>query len=227
VAVFQYPKGKHQRKLSPRQFKHYQSYKRYLQTEFVRVCVYCRQPDSSAPNLNFGVDHYRPKGIHRFASLVCEYKNLYYCCGSCNSRKNNDWPVDEKIGPYVVNPCDYDMAAHLRFNARTGKIEARTPHGKHTEELLQLNDDSVVQYRLGTLTTVRLYTMEIQQLEHQLKAIAGLLKAGTISQLQYDAEVQAVNQELTGLRHTLQAQTGELPLPPLRKKRLGVSLISP
>lgn len=119
------------------------------------------------------------------------------------------------------------MAVHLRFDARTGKIEARTPHGKHTEELLQLNDDALVQYRLGTLTTVRLYTAEIQQLEHQLKAIAELLKTDTISQAQYDAEVQAVNKELTGLCHTLQAQTGELPLPPLRKIRLGVSLISP
>jgi len=227
VTVFQYPKSKHQRKLSPRQFKHYQSYKRYLQTEFVRVCVYCRQPDSSAPNINFGVDHYKPKGIPRFSSLVCDYKNLYYCCGNCNSRKNNYWPQDESIGPYVVNPCDYEMAKHLRFNANTGRIEYRTLHGKHTEELLQLNDDAVVQYRLGTLKTVRLYTAEIQQLEYQLKAIVGLLKAGTISQAQCDAEVQAINQELACLRYTLQAQTGELPLPPLRKIRLGVSLISP
>lgn len=119
MTVFQYPKSKHKRKLSPRQFKRYQTYKRYLQTEFSRVCVYCRQPDSSAPNLNFGVDHYRPKGIPRFASLICDYANLYYCCGNCNSRKNNDWPFDEKAGPYVVNPCDHEMAAHLRFDAKT------------------------------------------------------------------------------------------------------------
>lgn len=126
-----------------------------------------------------------------------------------------------------MNPCDHEMAAHLRFNAKTGQVEARTPNGKHTEELLQLNDDAIVQYRLGTLKTVRLYTAEIQQLEYQLKTIAGLLKADTISQTQYDAEVQAINQELACLRYTLQTQTGELPLPPLRKIRLGVSLISP
>jgi len=227
VTVFQYPKSKHPRKLSPRRFKRYQSYKRYLQTEFMRVCVYCRQPDSSAPNINFGVDHYRPKGIPRFSSLVCDYKNLYYCCGNCNSRKNNYWPQDESIGPYVVNPCDYEMAKHLRFNANTGRVEYRTLHGKHTEELLQLNDDALVQYRLGTLRTVRVYNEEIQQQELLLKALAGRLRDGTLSQSQYDTEEQVINQELTDLRRILQAQTGELSLPPLRKTRLGVSIISP
>lgn len=227
MTVFQYPKSKHKRKLSPRQFKRYRSYKRFLQAEFSRVCVYCRQPDSSAPNLNFGVDHYRPKGIPRFASLVCDYENLYYCCGNCNSRKSNNWPLDEDVGPCVVNPCDYEMATHLRFNAKTGRVEARSLHGKHTEELLQLNDDTVVQYRLGTLTTVRLYVEEIDQQERQLKALAGKLRAGTISQTQYDAEEQHINQDLDCLCHTLKKQTGELPLPPLPKTRLGVSLIKP
>jgi hypothetical protein len=227
VTVFQYPKSKHKRKLSPRQFKRYQSYKRFLQTEFLRVCVYCRQPDSSAPNLNFGVDHYRPKSIPRFASLVCDYENLYYCCGNCNSRKNNDWPLDEKVGPYVVNPCDHEMASHLRFDAKTGKVVARTPYGEHTEELLQLNDDAVVQYRLGTLTTVRLFAAEIDQLERQLKVLAGQLQVGTISQTQYDDEEQYISQDLAVLCRTLIAHTGELPLPTLQKKRLGVSLIKP
>lgn len=226
MTVFQYPKSKHQRKLFPRQFKRYQSYKRYLQTEFVRVCVYCRQPDSSAPNINFGVDHYRPKGIPRFSSLVCDYKNLYYCCGNCNSRKNNYWPQDESIGPYVVNPCDYEMAKHLRFNANTGRVEYRTLHGKHTEELLQLNEDAVVQYRLSTVRIVRECNEDIQQLELQLKALVEQLRVGTLSLAQYDNEEQVINQELTDLRRILQAQTGELSLPPLRKTRLGVSIIS-
>lgn len=226
MTVFQYPKSKHKRKLSPRQFKQYRTYKRYLQTEFSRVCVYCRQPDSSAPNLNFGVDHYRPKSIARFANLVCDYENLYYCCSNCNSRKNNDWPLDEKAGPYVVNPCDHEMAAHLRFNSKTGQVETRTPYGKHTEELLQLNDDAVVQYRLSTLTTVRLFAKEIELLEDQLKSLAGQLRNGTILQAQYDTEEQDINQDLTRLHHTLQTHTGKLPLPPLREKRLGISLMN-
>lgn len=227
MTLFQYPKTKHSRQLSPRQFKHYQSYKRFLQTEFVRLCVYCRQPDSSAPNLNFGVDHYRPKGIARFSNLVCAYKNLYYCCGSCNSRKSDDWPHDEKVGPYIVNPCDYEMAAHLRFDGKTGRVEPKTPHGMHTEELLQLNDDATVQYRLGTLTTVRLFSAEIEQLERQMKAIAGRLRDGKISQDRHDAELLSISQDIAALRRILHTHTGELPLSPLRKQRLGYPLLAP
>lgn len=52
------------------------------------------------------------------------------------------------------------MAYHLRFNSTSGMV-GRTPEGKHTEELLQLNDTATVQYRLGTLRTVRMYSVEI------------------------------------------------------------------
>lgn len=227
MTLFHYPKTKHSRQLSPRLFKHYQTYKRFLQTEFFRVCVYCRQPDSSAPNLNFGVDHYKPKGIPRFAHLVCTYDNLYYCCGSCNSRKNNDWPLDENVGPYIVNPCDHEMAAHLRFDKKTGRVEPNTPHGIHTEELLQLNEAATVQYRIGTLTTVRLYSAEIEKLERQLKVIAGLLRSGNLSQNSYNVEALSISQELAMARSTMQAHTGELPLPPLKKQRMGVTLLPP
>ena len=227
MALFQYPKSKHRRQLSPREFKHYQTYKRYLQTEFSRVCVYCRQPDSSAPNLNFGVDHYRPKGIPRFANLLCSYQNLYYCCASCNSRKNNYWPIDETKGPFVVAPCEHEMAAHLRFNGTSGLVEPRTLEGEHTAELLQLNDEATVQWRLGTLRTVRMYASEIEEQGKLLKAASRLLRDGKISKAQFDDEAKVIREELDELHRTMQSYTGDLPLPPLHKQRLGVPLLTP
>ncbi len=226
MTLFQYPKSKHRRQLSPRKFKNYRSYKRYLQTEFSRVCVYCRQPDSSAPNLNFSVDHYRPKGIPRFANLVCAYENLYYCCGTCNSRKNDYWPLDEKQGPFVVAPCEHEMAAHLRFNGTTGLVESRTAEGEHTTELLQLNDAATVQWRVGTLRTVRMYATEIEEQGNLLKAAARLLREGKISQAQFADEEKAIHAELEELHRIMQSYTGDLPLPPLPKQRLGVQLLA-
>lgn len=225
--LFQYPKAKYRRRLTPRRFKNYRTYKRYLQTEFARVCVYCRQPDSSAPNLNFSVDHYRPKGIHRFAHLVCDYGNLYYCCGSCNSRKNDYWPLDEKAGPFVVAPCEHEMAAHLRFNSTTGMVEARTPEGKHTEELLQLNDVATVQYRLATLRTVKMYATEIGVQQQLLKDLARLLRQTKITQAEHDSEALSIQQELDDLSRTMQTYSGDLPLPPIRRQRFGMSLVAP
>lgn len=225
MTLFQYPKSKHARTLAPRQFRRYQTYKRFLQTEFKRVCVYCRQPDSSAPNLNFGVDHYRPKGLSKFAHLVCEYDNLYYCCGSCNSRKSNDWPIDETIGPFVVNPCDYEMASHLRFDSKTGKVSARTFDGQHTIDLLQLNDEEVVSYRLSALQIVRLCQAEIDFLERQRKEVESSFHKSRISQSDYQVALDEIAEELDLARDTLAKQSGELALPPLRKRRAGLVLL--
>lgn len=224
MALFQYPKSKHIRTLSPRKYKRYRSYKRTLQTEFSRVCVYCRQPDSSAPNLNFGIDHYRPKGIPRFLNLICTYGNLYYCCGSCNSRKNDYWPTDEKTGLFIVAPCERVMASHLRFNSTNGTIDSKTPEGQFTEELLQLNDATTVQYRLSTLRTISMYLSEIDKHESQAKAINRLRREGKILQAQFDAEKASLAADLDELRRTMQSYTGELPIPVLPKHRLGVAL---
>lgn len=226
MALFQYPKSKHKRTLSPRKYKNYRSYKRILQTEFSRVCVYCRQPDSSSPNLNFGVDHYRPKGIARFSGLVCSYDNLYYCCGSCNSRKNDYWPLDEKKGPFIVAPCEHEMASHLRFNSTDGKVDPRTPEGKYTEELLQLNDVATVQYRLSTLRTVSMYLSAIDKHELQVKAVRRLFNEGKISQTEFDDEMASMGSELDDLRRTMQSYSGELPIPALQRQRFGVTLLT-
>lgn len=106
-------------------------------------------------------------------------------------------------------------------------IETRSPHGEHTEELLQLNDPASVQYRLGTLRTVRMYSDAIVLHEQQLKDVGRLFRAGKINQSQYDVEILAIQQELDDLRRIMQAYSGELPLPPLRRQRLGVSLVAP
>lgn len=188
--------------------------------------MYCRQPDSSAPNLNFGVDHYRPKSIPRFAGLLCAYNNLYYCCGACNSRKNNDWPLDEKAGPFVVNPCDFSMAEHLRFNSVNGIVETKTAYGVHTEYLLQLNDDASVQYRLGVLRTVKLYNAEIASLNVDIDEIKAWYKSGKIGVDEYNRELAGIENELKGLIYTLQSHTGQLPLPTSIKKKFNVPLVA-
>jgi len=217
MSVFHYPKTKHTRFLSPRQFRMYRSYKRYLQTEFSRVCVYCRQPDSSAPSLIYHVDHYRPKSIAKFSHLSCTYSNLYYACANCNVRKSTDWPADESKGPYVVNPCDHEMMKHLRFDPTTGKVEALSNFGAHTETLLQLNDDARVKYRLGTLKTIELYQREISELEMQSKKLKIKLRNNEVTQAQFDSAIQDINADINLAKETLQSHDGTLPIPPIKK----------
>lgn len=218
MSLFRYPKAKHARKFVPPVYKRYQTYKRWLQVEFSRVCVYCRQPDSSAPNLNFGADHYRPKGNTRFAHLVCDYDNLYYCCGSCNSRKSDDWPADESAGPFVVNPCDHEMASHLRFDATTGEIRATSDYGRHTEALLQLNDPESVEYRKSTMLMVGLLTAEIARLADEQKECEADLRDGVLSQTEFDAEVATIQAARGSFETSLLRLTGGAPLALSRKR---------
>lgn len=227
MSLFNYPKGKQKRQQTPRQFKNYGSYKRFLQHEFSRVCVYCRQPDTSAPNLNFGVDHYKPKGIKKFEDLICEYTNLYYCCGICNSRKNNSWPEDETKGPYVVNPCDYDMAHHLRFVAATGVIDTKSKDGQHTEELLQLNAKDRVKYRLNALLTLKLCEDQLTVLDVQLDKLRKDFRSGAISEEVYDEAKAEIDGERIALSSLMHAVNGKEPLPPIRATKFNTNLTNP
>lgn len=212
MALYLYPKSKHSRKLLPPQLKRYGSYKRYLQHEFKRVCVYCREPDSHSSRLVYQVDHYRPKSLLRFGALETAYTNLYYCCGNCNSRKNNYWPADEATHAWIVNPCEHEMAAHLRFNAATGLVEWRTIHGELTVELLDLNDEATVQARLHQLRSLKRVLRERTELLAEATELKRQLRAGSVSQAQFDDRMDVVNADLADCKTDEETVTGDLAL---------------
>ncbi|MDB0568084.1 hypothetical protein AB6Q13_19130 [Ralstonia solanacearum] len=226
MTLFHYPKTRHTRTLKPRQFKRYQTYKRYLQTEFSRVCVYCRQPDSGARNINMQVDHYRPKSHPRFGGLICAYKNLYYCCAECNTFKSNYWPADEKKEPFIVNPCDFAMASHLRYNSKTCEVEVHnnSRHGEWTIELLKLNDDVVVRYRQLTQATIAALDFSIKAELAELATLKAELAGGEISQAEYDADATEIMSKLEDYRRARASYCGETPLPKLKTQRFNVPL---
>ncbi|MGN6829756.1 hypothetical protein [Paucibacter sp. M5-1] len=106
-------------------------------------------------------------------------------------------------------------------------MEPQTADGRHTEELLLLNDGATVGYRLGALKTASLLASEIASQEKMLKGVARLVRAGKLTKPEGAAEDAAINQELDVLRDTLLRTTGELPLPPLPRHRGGLTLLSP
>lgn len=216
MAVYQFPKARHARRLRPRQFKNYGSYKRWLQQEFSRVCVYCRAPDTHAgPALIFQVDHYRPKSLPPFAHLVAEYSNLYYCCGNCNCRKTNYWPANENTDPWVVNPCEHDMAVHLRFNSQTGLVEPRSPHGTWTAELLDLNGETVVQHRQFVLRQLRRIEQNRADLVAEAKRLQAALRLNKIARTAFDTHMADIDADLQFCQRDADTLTGSLPARPL------------
>jgi len=211
------PKERHVRKYRPPLFKRYQSFKRFLQHEFVRTCVYCRQFDTLAPSLAFHVDHYRPQGRPEFAHLSTTYSNLFYCCPACNSRKKAYWPLtaaDDRI----LNPCDDVMAEHLRFDAATGMYEPRSRHGAFMVDLLQLNDEEVVKFRRAQLANVRLLQRALDQNELERGVLAKQLAKGAISPAEHAADLLDIDSDDADLREMLAIAAGTKPPMPLPRR---------
>jgi len=219
MGVFHFPKGLHRRRLRPYPYKSYKSFKRVLQHEFVRVCVYCRAPDSVSPGeyYSFAVDHYRPKAFPKFKGLETEYSNLYYCCGPCNSRKNDYWPADERLGPFVINPCEYDMAAHLRLNSTTFEYESRTPNGAHMIRLLQLNEPDIVDYRRRVTETVAIANSRRIELNKKLAAAKKKFSQGLLSAADFAKVEGIVAKSLVTVLDIIQSNEGTKAPRPLPK----------
>lgn len=153
---FSYPKIKHARVYTPKQYKRYRTYKRILRLEFKGLCVYCRLPMTMKGNEGFGVDHYRPE--KKFPHLVCTYSNLFYCCNTCNSHKNQYWPATaaKELTDFIPNPCDHVMFDHLRFVG--AKITPRSRPGTMAEEFLDLNDPDSISFRNFIIDTIDTYS---------------------------------------------------------------------
>lgn len=221
---FKYPIEKHSRTQRPRRFKNYKTYKKFLRVEFSRKCVYCRQPDSSAPNLNFGVDHYKPSSRPEFAGLKYEYTNLYYCCGSCNSHKNSYWPEDETAGMYVVNPCDFRMAEHMVFDNSNGSVVGRSDYGRFTIELLQLDNAELIAYRRNLLLTMSVLDENIKRANSGKRKLNKMRKKSKISATDYADAVRDIDVQIHKLKDALDRLTGDLPIQPIGTHRMNIKI---
>lgn len=222
MALFHYPKGRYKRRFTPRAYKAYRSFKRVLQHEFSRLCVYCREPDSAVPLLYYAysVDHYRPQSDPRFTQLRVAYSNLYYCCSECNSRKKDYWPQNETVGPIIVNPCDHDMSEHLRFNSATSEVDHRSVHGSYMVKLFQLNHPEAVEHRRQVRVVVDSLMLNLARVDAKLKLAAKKLKSGRITAADF-AQVEALAvSSMTEIRKAIDAQTGAAPPPPLKARSM-------
>lgn len=163
---FFYPKSKHYRTQTPKNYKDYHKYKPFLKIEFENKCIYCRKPSTiSKDDSDFGVEHYFPKSSH--PHLECNYENLFYCCNGCNNRKRAWIPLNKKGELFIPNPCDYVMFDHLKFVDEV--INAKSDSGKFTIDYLDLNDNEFLEFRKSILTMIKV-------IEEKLISSKALLK---------------------------------------------------
>lgn len=88
------------------------------------------------------VDHFRPKTRPEFYMSVCDWDNLFLCCGACNKAKLDQWDED------LLRPdaADYEFDRYFEYRFETGELHPSTVadegdrrRAARTIELLALN----------------------------------------------------------------------------------------
>lgn len=204
---FSYPKVPHERKFKPKQYKRYQTYKKILRLEFSGKCIYCQMPSSLKGSETFGVDHYRPQKF--FPELSVAYKNLYYCCNSCNSAKGSYWPSTaiKELTEFIPNPCEHRMFDNLRYTGAV--VDGKTAAGKIAVKLLDLNDPSAVDYREFVINSIEIAEEKQSKLLNMKVAVGQRLAKGLLSQSEASNALNELSVELVKVKNVIARFMGD------------------
>jgi hypothetical protein len=104
------------------------------------ACEYCGVRETDSGDL-LTIDHFQPVGKGGDDSL----ENLVYCCMRCNQYKGDYWP-GSLSAPMLWNPRQESTVAHV-VELDNDTLEALTPAGALSINLLHLNRPALVAYR--------------------------------------------------------------------------------
>lgn len=139
-------------------------------------CCYCERHIKERST----VEHFRPKTSFRnhkaeerqypgYYWLAYEWKNLYLACETCNSKKNDFFPLfnpDErainhksdihKEKPILIDPGNDDIEKYITFNGEVAVgLDEEIGRGKTTIELVNLNRRTLLEDRLKRLQIIK------------------------------------------------------------------------
>lgn len=123
----------------------YRDYRDNLRADFWFSCAYCSMTEVEAQAIRFVIDHFLAKS--KRPDLEKAYDNLMWCCDNCNTLKGDDWPDD------VLTAAGFDLFrpdlhhAEDHFALEGQRVVDRTPTGRLTIELLDLNREQLRRLR--------------------------------------------------------------------------------
>lgn len=88
------------------------------------------------------------------------------------------------------------MSKHLKFDAANGTMLIHSKFGEYTEELLQLNEKTQVEFRKTTLHALKITTKELTSLNDQKIQLSKLLKEDKISLDDYNKEIKDIDEDI-------------------------------
>lgn len=118
--------------------------RQFVRERVHKQCEYCHRPDVYSV-VSFHVDHIIPTKQHEGSS---EEENLAWLCVHCNISKSVNIagydPVTQQLTP-LFNPRTQQWDEHFQMNTAT--IEGKTPVGRVTVKILDMNAQEMVQAR--------------------------------------------------------------------------------
>lgn len=182
----------------------YSDWKTELSIEGYHQCVYCTIRESHFGGIrNFHVEHYKPKGIDRFASLINEFSNLFYACAICNTFKSDDWPADP-VDDYSIDcfpdPSVKNYGEIFNVDKTTALLIGKNVTGKYILNKLYLNRPQLIINRKEILIEES-YQILIQNVNNQKDILFTLSEKGSAEALQLLREISVAIQSLEAIFH--------------------------
>lgn len=148
-----------------------QELKQHLLDEQKNLCGYCCTPILP---MTTHIEHIKPKGVPKYASLSLSYDNLMGCCrpspknSHCGDSKKNKY--DEKL---FISPYDAACNQYFKYLAYTGEVQAKdsNPRAKYMIDILNLNEPSLKKARIETYWASGIEEMTIDDLSQLEKDI--------------------------------------------------------
>ena len=131
------------RKHSPGRYAALTAFRPCLRLEFSFRCYYCLAGESEVgPGQDYGgfeIDHFRP--VSRFRQFSRKYRNLLWCCHTCNRAKSDTWPTaqEEKAGFRFPDPHREALGTHIELVGLLVRPLGGSTIGAYVIETIRLN----------------------------------------------------------------------------------------
>jgi uncharacterized protein (TIGR02646 family) len=122
--------------------KYYGRVRELLKEIQYNKCAYCESTMGVAGDGNLHT--FRPKS--KFPELAYDWNNLLVACPICNSNKRDQFPVDDRGAPLLIDPAAENPAESISFD-RTGLAYSLNRRGDVTIDILALNRSELVRAR--------------------------------------------------------------------------------
>lgn len=108
-------------------------------------CMYCSDSHGCE------IEHFRPK--QKYPLYAFYWENMLLVCGECNRHKGNQFPLNSKSQPAIIDPAIDNPWDHLDFDPETGLLtplfKENTPNnesikGRQTLDILRFSHREVL-----------------------------------------------------------------------------------